>query len=275
MTRRPTRRVSLSGARMTDDVQMRVQLQRVAVYRELCRAVRRTGRENVVFAAIMGALAYISWQAGANKFVLAIYAVLIGCELAVGFFKWAFPSAEGPLLDGLVLLLFAVVNFGFQLLAAQAGRPLNPVIILFGLLLLAQAVNRFRFYGHLRRLFADRPSPEHIAWFDGLAAEIRAADPQADDLALDLPTGPQWKVKLLGGTAFFVGRRGGAVWVAGPDDFELLREKADHGTGRRRAMLKVFGHPYPEFEIADATWANYQRWRATYPLPQPAPAAGA
>ena len=28
----------------------------------------------------------------------------------------------------------------------------------------------------------------------------------------------------------------------------------------RRAMLSSHGQHYPEFEISDATWDNYQRW---------------
>ena len=50
------------------------------------------------------------------------------------------------------------------------------------------------------------------------------------------------------------------MWVAGADDFTLVREKADHGTGRRRAMLRIHGEPYPEFDITDASWSNYAKW---------------
>ena len=55
----------------TDTVAMRMQLQKVAAHRELCRAVRRSGRENAVFAAIMLGLAYFAFENGANPIVLA------------------------------------------------------------------------------------------------------------------------------------------------------------------------------------------------------------
>jgi hypothetical protein len=262
---------------MSDAFEMRLRLQQVAAYRELCRGVRRSGRENVVFACVMMFLAYLASQGpgGARPFVIALYAVLVGGELLVGLFKWLFPSAEGILLDGVVLLIFAAFNLGLQYWALQNGGRLDPVIIFLGLFMLMGAVGRFKSYGQLRRLFAERPSAEHMAWFDELVHEIRAADPQADELALDLATRPHWKVKLFGTTVFFVSARGSAVWVAGPDDFEILREKADRGTGRRRALLRVHGRSYPEFEIADASWSNYQKWRAANPLPQsPSPAVG-
>lgn len=249
---------------MSDDFEMRMRLQQVAAYRELCRGVRRSGRDNIVFAGLMAFLAYMVWKGGPNPLLLSFYGILIGSELAVGLYKWAFPSAEGHLFDGLVLLMFAGANLGIEVLGVR-GRAPDVVIVLISLLILSQAINRFRFYGQLRRLFAERPSAEHMAWFDDLVREINSADPQSDELTLDLQ--PIWKAKLLGSTAFFVSAKGNDVLVAGPDEFEILREKVDRGTGRRRGILNIHGLPYPELEITDATWANYQRWRTTHPLP--------
>lgn len=261
---------------MSADLEMRMRLQQVAAYRELCRGVRRSGRGNIIFASFMLFLAYLVWDAGGARravpLTIVVFAALAAGELLVGLYKWLAPSAEGVLLDALVLLVF-VGYFGFnEFNRFQAGNNPNPVAILLGLFMLSNAVERFRAYGQLRRLFAERPSAEHMAWFDDLVAEIRAADPQSDELALDLPTTPHWKAKLFGRTAFFVATRDGSVWVAGPDDFELLREKTDRGTGRRKALLRVHDTPYPEFEVTDATWANYQRWRAEHPMaPVPTP----
>jgi len=262
-----------SGLTMTDDTEMRLRLQQVAAYRELCRGVRRSGRDNIVFAALMAFLAYMVWKGGPNAFLLVFYGILIGSDLAVGLYKWAFPSAEGHLFDGLVLLLFAGVNLGFQFLGIQGGGRPNPIIILFGLLILSQAINRFRYYAQLRRLFAVRPSAEHMAWFDDLVREIHAADPEFDDLALDLPTSPRWRAKLLGSMVFLVTSRGDEALVVGPEDLEIRREKIDRGSGRRRAVIRIDGIPYPEFEITNASWANYQKWRAAYPLPDSPPTA--
>jgi hypothetical protein len=250
---------------MSADFAMRLRLQQVAAYRELCRTVRRSGRWNLVFAGLMLFVTYLQYEAGARGWPLYLFGGLAVGELLVGLYKWVSPSAEGILLDGVVLLAFVAFNGWQQFERFQAFGRLDPVSVLISLLVLMNAVERFQAYGRLRRLFAERPSREHMAWFADLAAEVRAADPQADELALDLPTAPHWKAKLLGTTAVFVAARGDDVWVAGPDDVELLREKADHGTGRRRARLTVYGVEYPEFEVADASWANYQRWRAAQP----------
>jgi len=261
---------------MADEFEMRFRLQQVAAYRDLCRRVRRSGRENIFFAGIMLFLAYMLWQGRPNNLVLVFYLILVMGELLVGLFKSLAPSAEGVLLDGIVLLVFAAYNFGMQYVLFQNGMPFSPIAIFLGLFMLFGAVGRFKDYKLLRQLFAERPSPEHMAWFDDLLREIRSSDPESDELALDLPTQPHWKAKLLGKAAFFVTLRNEIVLVAGPDDFELLREKADHGTGRRKSLLNIHGMTYPEFQITDATWANYQRWRQANPLPEipPSPVGG-
>jgi hypothetical protein len=250
---------------MSDEATIRLQLQNVAAYRELCRSVRRSGRENVVFALIMLGFAYfIYWAGGAQNWNVALlYGVLGVGELLVGLFKWMLPSAEGLILDALVLLVFAGITFWRQFEQFQNGFGLNPVIIFLGLFMLLGALKRFSSYGDLRRLFAERPDPEHLAWFDDLVREIQVSDPHSDEFVLDLPTRPYWKAKLLGATAFFVAIDGNAVWVAGPDDFTLRREKTDRGNGRRKALLSIHGEAYPEFDIDDVSWANYTKWMAT------------
>ncbi|MBN9122364.1 MAG: hypothetical protein J0I06_25025 [Planctomycetes bacterium] len=252
------------------EADMRLRLQQVAAYRELRQSVARSGRENVVYAALMLGFAYFIYSAGGNRDVALLFGALSAGELLVGLFKWVFPSAEGLLLDAFVLLAFAALNgwlaySQFQ----QRGQP-GLLAIFFGLYMLSGAFNRLKTYGDLRRLFAERPAPEHIAWFDDLVYEIRTSDPVTDRLALDLPTRPHWRAKLFGGTAFFVAATGHAVWVAGADDFTLRREKADRGTGHRKALLSIHGEQYPEFELGDTSWENYTKWLTSQ---RPAPPA--
>ena len=174
---------------------------------------------------MLGLAYFIHDQGGgqAQTFAL-IYGVLALGELLVGLFKWLRPSAEGLIFDGLVLLVFAALNLGIEYMRFQRfGRP-EPVFVFLGLFMLFGAINRFRYYGQLRKLFAERPAPEHIAWFDDLVREIQVADPLSDDQLLDLPTSPHWKAKLLGSTVFLVTANGQTALVLGPDDFALKRE---------------------------------------------------
>lgn len=246
---------------MSDESTMRLRLQQVAAYRELRRSVQRSGRENVVFALIMLGIAYFIYSNGGQATAI-LFGVLAVGELCVGLFKWLVPTAEGLVLDALVLFTFAALNGWIAYNQFQGRGQPSPISVFFALFMLYSAVNKLKAYGELRRLFAERPDPEHIAWFDDLVAEVRTADPTSDRTALDLPTRPHWKAKLLGGTAFFVSATGNTVWIAGADDFTLRREKAERGAGYRKALLSIYGEGFPEFDLDDASWDNYARWVA-------------
>ncbi|HEX4609960.1 MAG TPA: hypothetical protein VH092_17330 [Urbifossiella sp.] len=243
---------------MTDDAVMRHELQRVAAYRELCAGVRRGGRHNAVFAGLMLALAgFVAENGGGPQMYL--YTLLALAELLIGLYKWLAPSAEGVLLDGGVFLLFAGWNFASQALGLGAGRQAQSWGIFLGLFLLWGAVGRFRAYGQLRRMFADRPTRDQLVWFDDLAAEIRRSDPDTDPSALDLPTRPRWKAKLLGSTAFLVAARGESAVVAGPWDIDLS-PAARPGRRGPRVVLRIYGREFPAFEIDPASYENYRNW---------------
>ncbi|MBX9584892.1 MAG: hypothetical protein K2X87_31695 [Gemmataceae bacterium] len=248
---------------MTDDEVMRLRLQQVAAYRQVCAAVRAGAGHTLFNAALMGALTFLVSQAPGAQPLVLLYAAFAAGELAVGLWKKARPSIDAVLVDGLLVGGFGLAVLGRQVLAWQgvawAGR-VNPISIAFGVWMMVDAVRTLRVYADLRRVFPTRPTRDQIAWFDDIAAETRAAAPQADDRAIDLPTRPHLKGQLLGSTAFLASTRGEEVWVAGPETFEITRHPEDTGTGRRPASLRVYGQEYPPFDIDDASWDNYQRW---------------
>lgn len=245
---------------MTDDAVMRQELQRVAAYRELCATVRRGGRHNAVFAGLMLLLAVS--VAGNGDLTVYIFGLLALAELLIGLWKWLAPSAEGVLLDGVVLLAFGGWNLVRNALLIQAGGQAEKFSIFIGLFLIWGAVGRFRAYGQLRKLFADRPTRDQLAWFDDLAAEIRRSDPESDPTALDLPARPRWKGKLLGSTAFLVAAKGESAVVAGPWDIDLV-PKGKPGRHGERVVLLLYGQVTPPFEIDDASLDNFRAWAAT------------
>lgn len=249
---------------MTEDFLMRFRLQQVLVYRKLCQSIRAGGRSNVFFAGIMLALAYYTFNprlGGILGIIFVLYLGLAFAELSVGLFKWLFASAEGVLLDAGLLLIFATWNLSSQaLFYFLIGKQPDFVIVFLGIIMFSGAVRRFKDYTELRRLFADRPSREQLAWFDDLIDEIRRADPATDDLALDLPTRPHWKAKLLGSTAFFVSGR--EVLVAGPLEFGLTPDPRNSETDRLLVHLHLNDRVYKPFELDEASWANYRKWVA-------------
>ncbi len=252
---------------MTDDFLMRFRLQQVLAYRELCRHIRSSGRSNVLFAILFFAFAYYAFRPNAAGFaaiVVLVYGGLALAEIGVGLFKWLFPSAEGILFDALLLLLFAGLNIGVQGVAFALGVKPDTIGLVLGVILLLSAFRRFKNYMDLRKAFAERPTAEQIRWFDDLIYEIRHADPATDDQALDLPTRPHWKAKLLGTTAFFAATSGNDVLVAGPWDFGLAPDERSEGHSHVRVHLHIHDRAYKPFDIDDASWANYRKWMASH-----------
>ncbi len=247
-----------------DSAELQLRLQQVLAYRDLCRHVRRSGRENFFFAAIFAIFAAMAWQNGRNDFILLLYTIFIAAELLIGLYKWFFPSAEGVLFDVLILLAFAGLNGLVGFLQFQIGIGPNPVLAFLVAIMLLGAWRQWQQYRVLRVLFAERPSRQHLRWFDELVQEIRQADPQSDELAVDLPTQPHLKAKLLGELAFCVDRRSGDIQIVSVHDFHIERDPVDQGTGRRPAQLHIGGIVFPPFQIDDASWDNYQRWKQQY-----------
>jgi hypothetical protein len=252
-----------------NEYELRARLQQMAAYREICQAVR-SGAGHTLFNAVLWlALTFYIYNAMGPHPWLLVYAALGLAELFVGLWKKFAPSVEAVLADGLVLLGFGGFILIRSFLAWQGiiNWPFSPISVLLGVWWLSDAYNSFKGYGALRRAFPERPTRDQISWFNDLIAEIRAADPRVDELAVDIPSTPHWKGKLLGSTAFFVPMRGESVLVAGPGEFDILRENEDHGTGSRRAVFRLHGQPFAEFAIDDASWTNYQKWLAAHAGP--------
>src|SRR5690349_12993121 len=112
---------------MTDEFEMRARLQNVAAYRELRRSVQKSGRENVFFALVMLALAYFVHSNGGGDAIALLYGILAAGELFVGLFKWLVPTAEGLILDGIVLLVFAALNAGRAYLIFRDGGGIDSI----------------------------------------------------------------------------------------------------------------------------------------------------
>ena len=194
-----------------------MRLQRVAAYRELCRGVRRSGRENIVVRRrSCSFLAYIFLAERLPTSSSSSTASWSAANSLVGLFKWFFPSAEGhparwdraPRLRGLQSRDSKSSTFRPDDRLQPRCHPVRPAHPVSG------AISRFKFYGQLRRLFADRPSAEHWRGSTTWCARSRPPTRRSDDLALDLPTQPALESQ------------------AARHDRVLRRREGEHGAGR-------------------------------------------
>jgi ABC-type thiamin/hydroxymethylpyrimidine transport system permease subunit len=242
--------------------EMRMTLARVAAYRKVCDHVRSGASSTMFTGALFLGFAYLNYSM-MGKFHPILYGqIILGVgELLVGIWKKFRPSPECVLLDGILISVYVASIVIRQYMLHQAGFAFQPVSIMFGVWFGFNALNTFRAYGQLRNLFVERPTAEHLAYVDGLVEEIRASSPETESSALDLPTYPQLKVKLLGEIAFVVDTKSGELSLFGRDDFDIERIESSVRDKPPIGSLTIDGQELPEFTLSDANWANYTKWK--------------
>jgi len=242
-------------------------LQRVAAYYCLCESVRKSSTWGLIFGGIMLAIWYAAFDDALkyNWFGI-VYLTLAAAEFGTGLLKRFAPSAEGVLLDGLVLIMFGAWNVLREALMWQKIMPgqVHPAFVFFGCYWCYQGFQSCRNYGTLRRLFAERPTRENIRWFDALLKEVRFANPKEDSQALALPTRPPVTAKLLGDIAFFAIVAGEPI-ITTRDQVMISMIDSDEGNRRPEAVLAIEGSVFEPFPISGANWENYRRWKAEAP----------
>ena len=257
---------------MTDDidpVERRALLRQIAAYRALCQEVKQKANWGLVFGGIMLGVWYFAIPAREQFGIFGlIYLGLAALEFTAGLWNKFSPSPEGILVDGLVLIVFGGANLARQGLIFLAGAKISPYLLLFGGYWLYQGYSHVQSYFHIRSAFPSRPSAEHLRWFDSLLAEVRQADPDADPDALDLPTRPPLRAKLLGDMAVLLSPGSSHPMIVGREDVEIELLPSDPNR-ESVAVLYIENEDYGKFPIDDANWRNYTRWKGTTSSAQP------
>ncbi len=242
--------------------EMRMTLARVAAYRKVCDHVRSGASSTMFTGALFLGFAYMNYSMMGRFHPILYGQIILGVgELLVGLWKKFRPSPECVRLDGVLISVYVVSILIRQYILHQAGFPLQSVSIMFAVWFSYNAFCTFRAYLQLCRLFVERPTSEHLAYVDGLVEEIRASNPETESSALDLPTYPQLKVKLLGEIAFVVDTKTGELSLFGRDDFEIERIESSVRDKPPIGTLILDGQELPEFTLSDANWANYTKWK--------------
>lgn len=247
-----------------DAEEKRTALRRVAAYRDLQKAVRKSSRGSLFFGAFMLLIWYglFGAQNDFGAFSL-VYLILGATEFAVGLWNRIAPSAEGIFFDGAVLILFGAATLLRQYLIWQGHMRgfLSPFSLMFGGYWLWQGIGHMRSYALLRKAFAQRPTSEHIAWFDQLISEIERENPETDDTLLDLPTTPRVKIKLLGDTAIVWFPASSEVLIVAQRDLALVPGESRGPDRLPQATLILEGYEFSEFTLHPENWRNYKAWK--------------
>ncbi|HEY2785379.1 MAG TPA: hypothetical protein VGJ05_10420 [Fimbriiglobus sp.] len=240
--------------------EMRLVLARVAAYRRICDAVRRSANHTLFNGLLFLGLAYFWYsQVGRLDTFLLAYAVIGAAEVLVGLWKKIRPSPEGILVDSLLQFAWVGSVAVRQFNIFQRGGRLDPFFIFIGIWVFIDAIRSFKAYLALNRAFAERPTREQLTQVRELAHDVIDADPATDVSSLDLPIRPPFKVRLLGDVAMFADVRSGNLFLVEKRDLRMIRTGNDRTPNA--AVLVIDGEEWGEFEVDSATWANYVKWQ--------------
>lgn len=247
-----------------DGEEVRHVLRNVAAYRGLCAEVRRSSTGGLFFGGLMFVIWYLAFgqRNDYGPFSL-LYLGLAGLEFTVALWNRVNPSAEGILLDGVVLLAFGAATLARHLLIMQGvivGPAPSVVFTLLAVYWMYSGFSTARSYFYIRRAFSHRPSAEHLRWFNDLLREIKAADPEADPTSLDLPTKPPLRAKLLGDTALFLAPGEDDPLILAREDVVIERLPPAEGDATPRGRLYL-GEEVGVFKLDPANWRNYSAWK--------------
>lgn len=236
--------------------ELRTTLRNVSAYKMVCEQVRAASNGSLIFGAIMIAIWYFAVPNG-QKYtpIHLIFLVLGTLDFCVGLYNRLFPAPEGILIDGLLLLAFTAASISEFLLGIRFS-PFQLLAIFWAL----QGVRHIRTYFRIRQMIPIRPTRSDLRWFRELIADVRSADPVEDDQALDLPTTPPFRAKLLGDSAFFLTPGIDQLLILSRDDVEIVRRpKADDETPK--AQLVLDGDRIGVFALDAENWRNYAKWK--------------
>lgn len=238
--------------------ELRYTLRNVVAYKMVCEQVRSASTGSLIFGAIMLALWY--WlipEAQKYKPFSLIYLALGAMEFCTGLYNRVLPAPEGILIDGLLLLAFTASTIA-QLVLLQRFSPFQVLAIFWAM----QGVRHIRSYFQIRRAIPIRPTRSDLRWFNELIADVRSADPVEDDQALDLPTEPPFRAKLLGDSAFFLTPGNNQLLIFSRDDVEIVRKPKTDSEETPKASLMLDGDRIGTFALDAENWRNYTKWKS-------------
>ncbi len=243
--------------------EMRQTLARVSVYRKVCENVRASSGHTLFNGFFFLGIAYLSFMFRGNQFHYTLLGPLIigTCEIILGLWKRINPSPECVLMDALLQAGFVLSIAIREFIMIQQGliqKP-NTFSILIGLWIAYDAYNTFNFYLQLRRVFVERPTSDHIAYVEDLTAEIESSNPMNDRDAIEIPTNPPLKAKLMGDIALFLELGSRELFICSRNEFEL--KPVDGGTSNMVRLI-ILREDYPPCPIDPDSWNNYSNWKS-------------
>jgi hypothetical protein len=184
--------------------------------------IRKKLRQKGIGSFIFGILALLSGSLGLQVNLLNLMLILIGLLLlGVGIWNWVSPTAEGIIVDGIVLLIVALWNIGITLMEIAAGIPPTHWAII-GVLQIFWSIRRFLDYPKYREALRHKPHPEDLKAMDALISKIYKSKETEAGAVHFKAKGRVWKGLLARDAVIFLdGLKQETAMVARRDEFSV------------------------------------------------------
>ena len=243
---------------MTDETPLD-RMQKIADFRTTCKFLRKSGKEAMVFGAIILALGAMMFQ---ERLLDYLYIGLGIVELLIGLRNRYAPSASGVVLDGVLMLLFGAWNLTLQAIAIEQGAEPFWFSLAFGAIFVVAGIRRIKKFGRVREAFREPPTVEQIAWFDDLIAEIQSAKEAATPKMVEFTAGVRWKARLIGDTAIFVDKLDMENLIVDRRDIDITDRGKALVRNVRIVRLRIGLRTFAAAEISPAMLAVLESWRS-------------
>jgi hypothetical protein len=233
-------------------------LQKIADFRTTSKMLMKSGKQGIMFGVVFLVLGAMSFD---DHLYDWIYLGIGMVELLIGMRNRFHPSAFGVVLDGIMLLLWAVFNLSMQVVIVNLGGDLHWFSTLIGVLIINVGLKRILRYRRAREAFVEPPTPEQLQWFDELIAEIQEADAAATPDLVVFKAGFPWKGKRLGDTVIFVDKLDTENLIVDRRDIDIEDKGKAIFSNSRLVKLRIGQRRFGVAEFTPAMLALLELWR--------------
>lgn len=238
------------------------ELRQAAEYRRAVKILRGAGWGAIIF----GVLALVIGVPAAVTHPINFVLVLFGLGLlAEGLWNLLLPTAEGILVDGILLLICALWNLFITILSVAAHDPPSVFWAVLGGFQIAWAVSRFVSYGRFRNALAEKPDAETLERLEDIVKDIKQTKSVDDNEIVGFRSRSalkqqDWKGRLGDDAAIFVDKLGYDILVAYKEDVTITVKGKTLLASTLNASIKV-GKQRMEATISPESFARYTDWK--------------
>jgi hypothetical protein len=237
------------------------ELQRVANYRHVHKALKASGAGSIVFGVIAMVVGFTAMRHNPINVILRGIGVLLAVE---GLWLVIAPAPIGIIVDGVSLMLVGAWNIWVTVMNMAAGQHTATwgVIGVFQIIWGIQAFGRYSRFSKMPR---EQPAPETLKRIDQIVGDITrtkiAQDPQAIEFKVKMFTATQpWKGRLRHNHAVFVGPGGKDIIFARANDVVFNREGKVLIGKTIKAKFQIADRTF-KGTISPVSFERYEGWK--------------